>query len=402
MRTVSPQAGRPRPGFTLVEVLTVIVILSILASLLVGAVIMVRLRARETVLRMEISQLQMALEKYKSEFGEYPPDFWGLTSSNGDIQTAARNEVSRHILKRFPQYDYSGQGDPYLQMRYDLSQPVASGGYGISVTDVDHFDPATALAFWLGGLPEGQNAPYASGYDISDRSPAGFFQDPQHPFRQGSPRTKPHYDGFKSAQFVWAETHAVDSTTRYMRLYPARMNVPVAEGTNLPTVIDSSSPYAYFKARRVGPRFEYGYADASSYASATMIVPAFYVHGTQSGSPANANVAVPYLDAYDTEPKAAPFWDNSSNAPPASNAATAAGLASPHYIRRWRDREKYQIICAGLDGQYGSLGSATNLWTSPLDAGRFRFKTGQNFSAEGGDYDNLSSFSEKTIESEMK
>ena len=68
-----------KKGFTLVELLTVIVMIGILASLITGAAIMARAAVRRTVVLSEIGQLDVALKNYKTKFGEYPPDFAGVT-----------------------------------------------------------------------------------------------------------------------------------------------------------------------------------------------------------------------------------------------------------------------------------------------------------------------------------
>lgn len=63
-----------RQGFTLVELLTVIIIISLLAGMISGAAYYAVTSVNQSVIRQEISQLELALQAYKAEFGEYPPD----------------------------------------------------------------------------------------------------------------------------------------------------------------------------------------------------------------------------------------------------------------------------------------------------------------------------------------
>lgn len=65
---------KKRHGFTLVELLTVIIIISLLAGMISGAAYYAVTSVNQSVIRQEISQLELALNAYKAEFGEYPPD----------------------------------------------------------------------------------------------------------------------------------------------------------------------------------------------------------------------------------------------------------------------------------------------------------------------------------------
>ena len=141
-----------RFGFTLVEMLTVIAIIGILAALMSGAMVAVRARVQKAAISAELKQLEMALEAYKTIYGEYPPD--GTDS----------NAVKNHLVRAYPH------------------------ATGLNVTGIK---PENALVFWLGG-------PIVSG------RPVGFSKNPKNPDLTGSdtttPRTTPLYD-FNPAQF---------------------------------------------------------------------------------------------------------------------------------------------------------------------------------------------------------
>jgi prepilin-type N-terminal cleavage/methylation domain-containing protein len=117
-----------RPAFTLVEMLVVVVIIAILAGLLLPAVGMVRRRAQNHAIAVEIMNLEQAVEVYRNEHGDYPPDF-----SDPEI-------VRRHILKRWP--------------RISNEELVAVTSLNVVV------DPAEALVFWLGGFSSDPKRPF--------------------------------------------------------------------------------------------------------------------------------------------------------------------------------------------------------------------------------------------------
>ncbi len=162
-------SNRTRPaavpaGFTLVELLTVIGIIAILAALTIPAVMHARTAAKRGAIAMEVNQLDMAIKKYKADFGEYPPDFAGVT--NPTWTAAAQATVLRHFQAAFPRYvpgvstggalngwagfreDVLGNltTDPW----YNSSYPTIEG-WGI---DVNTLSPSTAIIFFLGGKPD--------------------------------------------------------------------------------------------------------------------------------------------------------------------------------------------------------------------------------------------------------
>ena len=81
MTTKNPR--RPR-GFTLVELLVVISIIGVLAAILVPTLYRVVVKARQTRIAQELSELHKAMESYKQKFGDYPPDFTTFTAGRFD------------------------------------------------------------------------------------------------------------------------------------------------------------------------------------------------------------------------------------------------------------------------------------------------------------------------------
>lgn len=296
-----------RSGFTLVEMLTVIVIIGILAAMTAGGAIAARRAVIRGVIKGDMSQLDMALQKYRSDTGEFPPDFafCDETSSRGD---AARARVLSHLRKRFP------------RMRLADWAAFATATGMTAGPAATQLNPSTALAFWLGGPLDGTG------------KPKGFSEDPANPFKVGEPRSTPYFD-----------------------FDPARMS-----GFQLmQPKVKPPAPYVYFRAVKntATSRFEYGAANNSG----------TFEPFSCGVSP---NICVPYLE-------------NASSDPPSDPV---------NHTRVWRAPETYQVIAAGLDGQFST--------DTPAAPTAFRYsKIGTNFT--DGDYDNLASFAEGELEKEM-
>jgi prepilin-type N-terminal cleavage/methylation domain-containing protein len=69
-----PHLPRTRPGFTLIELLIVIAIIGVLAALTLGVLGPMKVKQQISVAQAELSQMQAAIERYKSTTGVYPPD----------------------------------------------------------------------------------------------------------------------------------------------------------------------------------------------------------------------------------------------------------------------------------------------------------------------------------------
>ncbi|MGD0022929.1 MAG: prepilin-type N-terminal cleavage/methylation domain-containing protein [Smithellaceae bacterium] len=72
---------RPRAGFTIVELLTVIAIIAILAAMLLVVLSRAGIRAQETKAKLEANDIARAIEKFDSDYGQFPV--------SSTVQTAA-------------------------------------------------------------------------------------------------------------------------------------------------------------------------------------------------------------------------------------------------------------------------------------------------------------------------
>lgn len=84
-------------GFTLVELLIVVGIIGILATLLMVNFVGVRQRARDAQRKSDIRQIQSALELYRSDNGSYPAAVGTSIGTCGGSLTGASNTYMQKI-----------------------------------------------------------------------------------------------------------------------------------------------------------------------------------------------------------------------------------------------------------------------------------------------------------------
>ena len=100
---VRPRATERRPaaraGFTLTELLVVISIIAVLASLGTYGAMRALDTAKQARIKAEVDQIDMALKAYREKYGSYPP--CDLRSSNRDCPWPA---VRSHVARVFPRY----------------------------------------------------------------------------------------------------------------------------------------------------------------------------------------------------------------------------------------------------------------------------------------------------------
>jgi prepilin-type N-terminal cleavage/methylation domain-containing protein len=78
------EEGRRQAGFTLIEILVVIVIITILAGIVVGASKYAQTKQARSRAQAEIAVMEMALESYKNDNGVYPPSTKDRTSNTAN------------------------------------------------------------------------------------------------------------------------------------------------------------------------------------------------------------------------------------------------------------------------------------------------------------------------------
>jgi general secretion pathway protein G len=87
-------------GFTLIELLVVLAIVALLVAIVAPRYIRHQDRARETVLRTNLAAMRHALDQYRADRGEDPPDLEDL--------------VTRHYLRELPLDPITGKKDSWV------------------------------------------------------------------------------------------------------------------------------------------------------------------------------------------------------------------------------------------------------------------------------------------------
>ena len=131
---MSPQVGKRFCGFTLVEILIVVVILAILAAIVLPSFTNAAESARETATRSLLKSVRIQLELYKSQHN----DDWPLLSQLWD-NLMQPTDTDGNI-------DPAGERGPYLRKephnQFNKSQTVVAPG-AATASDGWEYDEAT-------------------------------------------------------------------------------------------------------------------------------------------------------------------------------------------------------------------------------------------------------------------
>lgn len=286
----------PRGGFTLIELLIVILIIGLLAGLLTPALVAVMNKANVTAIKADLTQLEMAIDEYKTKYKDYPPDFFGVSdvayTQFGDAERDAFGVgIVAHFRRAFPRYvpGVSGNGGDTEWDRLRNDFEAAYPDLVDSGLTLDRLTPASALVFCLGGPP-----------DFESKQLLSLSTNQRNPFDRSSARQP------KLFEFEEARLQGFNTDTMRWEQWPTYSSAK------------TRVPYVYFRSRPVGPDLmEYVFLGNDQ------VRPLYY------DSP--DGVCVPYL------------------------AAVGDGnVEDPATTRRWNEPDKFQIISPGLDEMFGN------------------------------------------------
>jgi prepilin-type N-terminal cleavage/methylation domain-containing protein len=123
MSTPSP---RRRPGFTLVELILVMAIIALLASMAVAGFRVAVSARKKARAKGEVQALVMACENFKKTYGDYPCAKAGTVSTNSDAfrRQLLDQLVGRKVLKSVP---LAAGGAAIVQIDYDDATYFGTG-----------------------------------------------------------------------------------------------------------------------------------------------------------------------------------------------------------------------------------------------------------------------------------
>jgi len=182
---ISPR--HTRHGFSLIELLVVIVIIGILMALILPAINGVRIKARMAAVSAEITQLDQAIATFKNHFQIEPPSNLTIPGKAG-AWTSRDMAIVRTIWPQFSLVTSPPSGSVLGDGNY-----LFNGGLNNEGANDLHLNGAECLVFFLGGLESGSPG---SGSVI------GFSKNPIYPWTSaGSNRVGPYFE-FKASRFV--------------------------------------------------------------------------------------------------------------------------------------------------------------------------------------------------------
>lgn len=370
MNAIRPQPSPSRSlrqGFTLVELLVVILIIGLLVALVSTAAVKALTSARSKKMKFEIDEISRAVVDYaNNNNGEYPPSFASFDTSGNN---AERNRITRHIQRRFPRYTPASTASTtatafYDNFRADVLALSPQFGYNTGDLDINNIDQAEALVFWLAGFPTNRN----SGTAAVETRVCGFSKDPTRPFAGiDSANASITVNGVAIAiqaqrtnRFPFDPTRLVDRDGDYWLEYVPPGVSPAGDMT----------PYVYFDSL--------AYTSCTTTGSTLSLLP--YPSNTGSNRGPTGNVATwgqcwPLMRVY--------------------------GTAGSTPLAQWVNSETFQILGAGLDGQYTTGALSVSKYTYPtlIDATVTPLSPANTDSAM---YDNVTNFAEGTLQEERE
>jgi general secretion pathway protein G len=375
-----PNPPRRRPGFTLVELMIVIVIIGILVALLVPAIAGVVRRANNGRVTAEINTMAQALEKFKSTYGDYPPSRI-ILSESGSYPLTSTLALSDTTIVWFGQGPKS-IGTPditlgqlaersvrYLRKFFTKAAPPNTGGTPPTWHDFNgngaldagflYLEGHECLAFFLGGIPTNDGQTIAM---------SGFGRDPVRPF-----------------------------TTQALVVYGTSNAVPPQMRSDART-----APYLEFSADRLidddGDGIP-GYVDTLHTGNDARFYAYFFAYGNNVYDPNDVNS----LEDYEENPGSLAQRRYLVNVGLAGGGVTTSTAPNPYTTNNptsastranFVNPTSYQIISAGGDSRYGPGGQFVASGTGerlPADADA----TARQRQPER---DNLSNFTQGTLE----
>ena len=358
-----------RRGFTLVELLVVIVIISILIALLVPVIAGAVRQANDATVSSEINQLAQALTEFKNRYGDYPPS--GILLSDGGYNLTDTTPAPRGGSSDLTLGQLAERSQRYLRKFFPrAAMPVPSNPAtyfdwnGNGQVDTVYLSGDECLVFFLGGMPQITDGSFSA---------TGFCKDPVRPFMPVSMST----NRMMPTSFEFRADRLFDDDGDGFPAYIDRYGrpSPVTEG--------NSHYYAYFSA-----------------------------YGNNGYDPNDVNSGVEQTaQVFRTNPGIGGSYQVSGYPPatlasPSPNPYTSSTAVPSNGFATYINANSFQIISAGGDGyfgaggQYGGDSSDAKLPVTPgiVNLQLANYSQGEAQTIRQRENDNLSNFTKGRLD----
>jgi len=364
MTTRNARKSLARGGFTLIEMMIVITIIAILASLLLVVLGPIIWKGGETNARSEIAKMEQAMgtARYELNNSDFLPSNLLLREDNRYWNTAngfwaaGAAPAGKYASTVAALYRAFGKNiDLQSQSGMDWNNNGTPDYGGDLVLEGHH-----CLVFWLGGLPSANGQQINAAPSVLPITCTGFSTNPKYPAPpfpvsnnptslyyqvQNGTMKGPFYPDFKTSRLKPDPSNGflfyLDPLNDPNTPFPGPPNAWYATHSP-PTAYPFSRPFAYFS---------YNTANATGYNVAGF-----------GDCPSLASAGIPFL----------PYYELYNNLP------------------RFMNPKGFQIICAGKDGMFGPGGQ----WVSTVGIVGTAPATNINYGL-----DNLTNFSRSPLKS---
>lgn len=326
--STNPQRRPARPGFTLVEILTVIVIIGILAAIAIPAINGAVRTARATAMKLDVNAIDAAVVRYELEFGDFPPDF-----SSYPI-------VVRHYRKLFP------------RMSANESQLLFNLLHAGTTFQAANIDRAEAIVWTLGGYSKDVQRPFTG-----DGGPLVWVGDGTNTYEDPDGNGMVDASDNTERQTVSNYQYNNDRINSFFDFNPQLLTVALPNpsapfsASNKYISTDDSDLFPVYLSREDGAPFVY--FDSRTYA---VNDPTLGYNG--------------YADTANGFGAVRPYYSQQANPNITSSNFASIDVA----LQAWDfiNPDTYQIISAGIDGSFGTV---VNRGTPPQPL-YFQYPTG--------------------------
>jgi prepilin-type N-terminal cleavage/methylation domain-containing protein len=157
-----------RKAFTIVEMLIVVTIIALLLGILLPSIAMVRTKTREAAQKAQFDAIEMALEAFKQDYGDYPPSSWtwipSPTSTPGTSycgsQKLSEALLGWDLMGFHPQSAWRADGYDSTGGKFTYDPQRIDGIRTLSERKGPYLELAKASVFKLGDLYNTTNATY--------------------------------------------------------------------------------------------------------------------------------------------------------------------------------------------------------------------------------------------------